>query len=107
MFDAKSDKQPAISGPSGTVRPHQPHGSRKPLLTGKAPGDFCIILMGNAFRFKFSSLDSSIVDAACYFATFGCEMGYRTRLTLTRRREQSLCLGAASRNTASSVSVYL
>jgi hypothetical protein len=54
MFDAKSEKQPAISGPSGTVRPHKPHGLRKPLLTVKAPVDFCFILMENAFRFKFT-----------------------------------------------------
>jgi len=41
MLDAKSEKQPAISGPSATVRPHQPHGLRK-TLTAKAPVDFCI-----------------------------------------------------------------
>jgi hypothetical protein len=75
MLDAKSEKQPAISRPSGTVRPHQPHGLGKPLLTAKAPVDFCVILMGNAFRFKFSSLVSSIVDAAYHLSKFDCEMG--------------------------------
>lgn len=94
-------------GPSGTVRPNQPHGLGKPLLTAKAPVDFCIILMGNAFRFKFSSLVSSIVDAAYHFSKFDCEMEYSTWLKLMRPREQSLCLGAASRNISSSVSVYL
>ena len=38
--------------------------------------------MGNAFRFKFSSLDSSIVDAAYHFSKFDCEMESRTWLKL-------------------------
>ena len=82
IFDAKSEKQAAISGPNAAVRPHQPHGLRKPLLTAKAPVAPCIILMGNAFRFKISSLDSSIVDAAYHFSKLDCEMESRTRLKL-------------------------
>lgn len=42
MFDAKSEKQAAFSGPSAVARPHQPHGLRKPLLTTKAPVGFVL-----------------------------------------------------------------
>lgn len=38
--------------------------------------------MGNVFIFKFSSLDSSIVDAAYHFSKFDCEIESRTRLKL-------------------------